>query len=333
MQRVLFPIGLLAILIAFSGVVCAQDLGSFGLPAPFNRTSCDAVSTFEVYSGWFESGSGLRFGIETDTPGPLPIDVVRVDYTLPTRGLWLGAGTNIAIADPVMFFGRGWILAPNQASVDGTIILGIPVRESQESNAISWWYLDALAGLDVLPGTALLAGVRFEQHQNTLQNRSWFSGGTPIAGVEGQTKLDFVNWIPLFGLSATIGDRSSGLTASALYTPVFSAQVEAKMGFTAAAGPTWGPGVVKVKDTVTGGYFFEAMVEYSTSVMGANIGAFARFSSMHGKSNKMRMSWNGAGWPAGLEVPYSGAFDRTGWTIGGSLALDFATGTGLADFL
>jgi hypothetical protein len=334
MKRVWCWIGLVGALLALPGVVCAQGLFSFGSADSCNRLPCDAVSTLEFYAGWLESRRGLEFGIQTDTPGPIPIDVLSVEYSLPTRGVWFGAETTIPISNSVTLFGKGWMLAPQRTSVDGAIILGFPIRESQESNNMSWWYLDALAGYNLLPKTALLAGVRFEQHQNTLKNRTWGAGGASIPGVEGQTELNLVSWIPLFGISTTVGGRTSTVKVSAFYTPVFSSQVDAKMGFTAAApSPTFGPGLVEVKGTASSGYFYEAMLEYSTYVMGANLGAFARLSCTHGQAKNMKMTWNGANWPPGLDVPYSSSFDRTGWTVGGSLSVDFAIGSLAAGLL
>jgi hypothetical protein len=317
----------LAAMTMAQGNAGAQGFG-FGLPSLPSLFGRPASALLEgdikpdLYVGWLESERGLQFGLETDTPGPVPIDVRSYDLNIPTRGVWFGAAFNFPVREKITVVGRGWYLVPSNKTADGQIILGFPVRESQESTDTNWWYIDALAAYSLVPGFSVVGGVRYEHLQNTLKSREW--EGFPPAFVTGESDLDFANWIPLFGLVCSAGAGPSSLSVSALFTPVFWSEVEGRMGFTAPAPLTGGPGVVEVTDTVTKGYFYELMAEYSAEPRSdVRIGAFARLSGIRGETDDLKFTWSGASWPPGTVVPpYSMAFNRMGWTFGGKIDIE-----------
>lgn len=255
-----------------------------------------------IYVGWADSEPrGAHFGAAWIDPD---IDPIAPPTTFRLRGqgyrnsgLWLGAAKTLYPLEYFGFIASGWYLIPaNQVSTDRIGQVDGNFSSLTRSTRTEWWYADGLFAVGPQSGTTLLAGLRYDSFTVRL----------------GDTEQgDFIShaWIPLVGFQFYTCRGANNLLMRLVGFPTVGGDLRYKESGPAIARDLSG-------NYGSGSYFLEIFSEYTRKSGAANIGIFGRWNLIHGQT-ELTESF------LGFTPRSSFGFNRHGWTVGGTLSIDF----------
>lgn len=272
-----------------------------------DRASWITPPVFYVGYGFGGDNRGVTFNAS-------PSVAATAQITLRDRrseGVWLGLAQTAQLSHYLGVQTSGWILIPTGGGGDEEIYnAGVltPTRTWSLSRQWGWLEGDLLVGS--WKGFAAIAGFRWDYHSIRFKDPRTVApaalNASEIADVTSSA------YLPLLGGQYSQSTSGNIVLLRLVFWP-------------------WPFGNLRYSETLQGarlcsdadygsGYFAEVLAEYSRRMgtMG-DLGAFARFSAMHGEVQNVNLSYGGLGRPG-----YSLGFNRIAWTLGGTLTLNFS---------
>jgi len=310
--------------------------GSYGFPSLFggaNGSGCCDPGTFccpAVYFGYNIEQNRTR---RPTTFGSNNTDPVRqlagrnqfnTNVSDPS-GFWLGVSEYCRLADRFGILVSGWYLFPATSDSDEDYDLSADPRLWRSNKSEGW--VDGAVILGSQCGLNLIGGFRWDTFSVQLRNPGPVTTTQPIFRGTAQDQGNLtVNWyIPFLGTQYCCGGPCCGLLVRAIAFP-------------------WVPGNVRYGETGFFGAgtrfegnwnfnrsrFIEVFAEASRNCGFGCIGLFARFNYLDGKGST-NPTVNVIGAAPVVLTNYEFTINRTTWTLGGKVSLDFAL-PGLPNF-
>jgi hypothetical protein len=244
------------------------------------------------YVGWTGDRTGTTYEV-SDNFGSL-----RHRFTL--RGVWLGLAETVSLNDSLDTIFSGWTLvqAKNVPMYEG----GGETPYQWEKTPTDWYFVDGLLAFKSCSGFAPLAGFRYEHFTSHFRQLR-----PAVAPDSGDVKIN--HYIPLVGAQWSYLGTDTNLMVRAVGFPIQFGHIDLSELFDVVPA--------KWNGTYKNGYFLEVFSEYALKLGNAHVGVFGRWNLSHATAN-VRLDEGG-----GISMDF--AFQRTTWTVGGSLCLDFAT--------
>jgi hypothetical protein len=318
-------VGIMALALAPT-FVGAQYSGAFGLsglpsmPSMFGGSGKCGDAASPAIAPAFYVGWGIPQDRNTSislTAQNLGVGNVRsIDIKLPTKGLWLGTAVPVSLGDNLSFVATGWYLFGGETVSDSWqnyVAGGLPVGDANNWTAKpAWWFADGAFAYGS-SGFSLLLGLRYDYYTATLTSPN------NLGLFNGQQEGNFISkaWIPFVGFQSAYADAVQSLKVRMLGIPTI-------LGTSYVALTVAGPSDRFEYDPVeyNSGHFFEVFGEYTRKFFGSSqAGVFLRWNNARGTNS-------GTGkLLAGLSVPdtYNFSLNRSSWTLGGLMTLDFNT--------
>ncbi len=327
-------VGILALALA-PAMVSAQYSGAFGLsglpsmPSMFGGSgSCGQNAGLgiapAVYFGWgVPQDRNTSVSLTAQNNGAL--NVREITIKLPTNGFWLGAALPVSLGDNLSFVATGWYLFPGTPGADSNEDYGLDPRRYNRNNwtpTFNWWFVDgafaytfggpSCGGAAGSSGFSLLLGLRYDYYTVSISDPN--SNNL----FNGQERGDVTSngWIPFVGFQTAYTDTVQSLKVRILGIPTIVGT--GQVGLTVAGGNRFEFNSANY----TGGHFYEIFGEYTRKFFGASqAGVFARW-------NTARAITSGTGDivnNANLQDTYNFSLNRSSWTLGGLVTLDFSS--------
>jgi len=319
MKRVaVLVVGILVIGLA-PALVSAQGLLGAGLPGlpsmgglmGGSGTCGEKVAGFAAptfYIGWGWNDPKTSYGAGAEALGVAGITNLRHKYR--DTGLWLGLTLPITLSDRIGILASGWYLFPNGTSSEEVYNFNALGGRSW-SDKPQWWYVDGLLAFSCGGGGALLAGLRYDSY--TVKYTDPTTVGTALPSlVTDEADVISNGWIPLLGVQYSLNNSTTNLVARFVGIPTLAGDVK--------YNETFGGGLrFDSKANWNGGYFMEFFTEYERKFGGAaGIGVFGRWNCAAGHASLDGTLLSGL-----ANDSYKLGFNRTNWTLGGSINLTF----------
>jgi hypothetical protein len=297
-------------------------MGSYGFPSLFGGTNgsscCDPGGAFccpAVYFGYNVEQNRTRrpvsFGSTNTQPtrgaGENQLTVSAADPS----GFWLGVSEYCRLGDKFGILLAGWYLFPSKNDADEVYDITLDSRLWSSSKSEGW--IDAAVVLGSQCGLNLIGGFRWDAYSIQLRNPTNLNAvaarGTPL----DEANLT-VNWfIPYLGTQYCCGGPCCGLLVRVIGFPwVPGAATYSETGF-AGVGTrfdgSW---------TWNRSHFLEVFAEASKECGFGCLGLFGRFNYIDGKGSTIP-SINGVP----LATSYDFTMNRSSWTLGGRIAVNF----------
>ena len=323
-------VGILALALAPT-FVGAQYSGAFGLsglpsmPSMFGGSSkCgDAASPAiapAFYVGWgIPQDRNTSVSLTAQNLGAA--NVRSVDIKFPTNGLWLGAALPVSLTESsqcggsssLSFVATGWYLFGGDTHSDTWDNYAIPAAQDLNywSAKHNWWFVDGALAYG-WTGFAALVGLRYDNYTASLTSPN------NLGLFAGQEEASFLSsaWIPFIGFQSAYTDAIQSLKIRILGIPTIVGY--SYVGLTAAGGNRFEYN----NPNYTAGHFFEVFGEYTRKFFGSSqAGAFLRWNTARATSSGTGEILNN---PA-LQDTYNFSLNRSSWTVGGLMTLDFST--------
>jgi hypothetical protein len=269
---------------------------------------------FDVYAGW-QGGHKQTISVATDQliPGAL---FRSVEFAIPNRGVWLGGSLSTGSCSDYRLYVQGWYFFPN--NVQGSILLdpgGTPRQiPADVKSHLDWWYVDIFGTRRMSDPFSVVLGVRIDHHDYFTDDSQVLN--IVIPAVSNRMRFDFnvLSTIPYLGFQ---WGPSYGLTLRAVYSPLgwINAKSTLSQNNGIARPLNWLGGEAGLAKKE----FFELFAEYTREVNPSmQMGVFARgtwlSASTHTSISETLV--NGS-------AEYDVAYNRAGWTLGGSATLRF----------
>ncbi len=249
---------------------------------------------------------------ELSTRGIALLGVTELRHSYPNRGVWLGLTLPFDPGSRLGIYASAWSFlrtgnVNSRETYDNADALS---REWQERPY--WTIIEGLAILRCCYGFNILGGFRYDHYDITLKNPV-----NPTIGLSlptDQADLNVRNYIPLIGTQYE--------NRSYLGTILFRA-----VGFPALGGdvkylePFAGLQAIQGTGNYRRGYFFELFMEYTKKFAPGQLGLFARWNEFHAQSTLSVNALAGGGVVGAQNYDFS--FNRSSWTLGGSVNLAF----------
>ncbi|MFH0960468.1 MAG: hypothetical protein V1897_17400 [Pseudomonadota bacterium] len=323
-------VGILALALAPT-FVGAQYSGAFGLsglpsmPSMFGGSGKCGDAASPGIAPAFYVGWGIPQERNTSvslTAQHLGASNVRsVDIKFPTNGLWLGAALPISLTESsqcggsasLSFVATGWYLFGgdgNADSWDDYTIPGLAGYSNDWSAKHNWWFVDGALAYG-WSGFAALVGLRYDNYTASFTSPNNFGLFT---GREGTNFLSSA-WIPFIGFQSAYTDSNQSLKVRMLGIPTIVGYSYVGLTVTGAQRFEYN------NPNYTAGHFFEVFGEYTRKFFGASqAGVFLRWNSARATSSGTGEILNTA-----FQDTYNFSLNRSSWTLGGLVTLDFNT--------
>ena len=312
-------VGILALALAPT-FVGAQYSGAFGLsglpsmPSMFGGSGSGNAASPAIapafYVGWgFRQEGNTRVHL-TAQNATAPISNVSIG--LPTGGLWLGTALPVSFGENLSFVATGWYLFGGDAnahSATGQNVLIAGLRNEWGAKA-NWWFVDGALAYG-WSGFAALVGLRYDNYTVSL------SSPDNTILFTGQQGTDFLSsaWIPFIGFQSAYMDTIQSLKVRILGIPTIVGYSYVGLTVTGAQRFEYN------NQNYSSGHFFEVFGEYTRKFFGSSqAGAFLRYNSARAKS-----TGDGGLLTTASQQSYDFSLDRSSWTVGGLMTLDFNT--------
>jgi hypothetical protein len=324
-------VGILALALA-PAMVSAQYSGAFGLsglpsmPSMFGGSSkcgeraCPAFAP-AVYFGWgVPQDRNTSVSLTAQNNGAFNIGEVTIK--LPTNGFWLGAALPVSLGDNLSFVATGWYLFPGTPSANSNEDFNPTPHFYLGNNwtpKFNWWFVDgafaytfggpSCGGAAGSSGFSLLLGLRYDYYYVSISdpNNNLLFGGQEAGDVTSN------GWIPFVGFQTAYTDTVQSMKVRILGIPTILGN--GQVGLTTINGNRFEFTTANYNQ----GHFFEIFGEYTRKFFGASqAGVFARW-------NTARATTSGTGeiLNANLQDTYNFSLNRSSWTLGGLVTLDF----------
>ena len=272
--------------------------------------------------GWPGGGPTVYVGGSADYSGGTVFDFSAQGIALlgaaefrhgyPNRGAWLGLTLPF---DPGPRFGlclSGWsfLRTGNVHSRETYNNGSFFSREWQEKPY--WTIVEGLAILRCGYGCNIIGGFRYDHYDASFKNpvNPVGVGSAPT----DQADLDVRNYIPLIGTQYEHDSYLGSLLVRAVGFPALGGDVKYLEPF---AGNT----AIQATGSYRRGYFFELFMEYTKKFGPGQLGLFARWNDLHAQSTLSASAFGGGVLLATRNYDFS--FNRTSWTLGGSVSCAF----------
>ncbi len=326
-------VGILALALAPT-FVGAQYSGAFGLsglpsmPSMFGGSGKCGDAASPAIAPAFYVGWGVPQDRNTSvslTAQNLGASNVRsVDIKLPTNGLWLGTALPVSLGDNFSFVATGWYLfgggTSGNSREDHSALVEIRDHDGPVLTPFSyandwsakhnWWFVDGALAYG-WTGFAALVGLRYDNYTASLTSPN------NLGLFTGQQETSFLSsaWIPFIGFQSAYTDAVQSLKVRMLGIPTIVGY--SYVGLTVAGGNRFEYN----NPNYTAGHFFEVFGEYTRRFFGSSqAGAFLRWNSARATS-----SGTGEILTTTNQDSYNFSLNRSSWTLGGLVTLDFST--------
>ncbi|MFC1835788.1 hypothetical protein ACFL2Q_13845 [Thermodesulfobacteriota bacterium] len=310
MQRVVVTIALIA---------CCWGSTVFAQGMPFGPEDCSTVGpySFNAYVGYAEHHTGTVQGFNYSFGKTQFQDTAR----RPLRGLWLGFSGEASFSDAFGAFvsGGGLVYAQSAGWAD---VEPYAWGYSVDSRGEWWGYLDATASysIGILGRTSFLLGFRWDHYNSKT---AIVYPNTPSIDKELDLKMNA--YLPILGAQITQNWWGGRLRIRAIGFPSVPGEMKYDWG---ENDPSAGYRYSEVStQQISRGYFVELFTEYSRRITGhSQVGAFVTFNQLHCKTDMGTYNYFESSRTSGLSQGSDDTglrFQRTSWTIGGSVSLDF----------
>jgi len=312
-------VGILALALA-PALVSAQYSGAFGLsglpsmPSMFGGSSkcgepvCPAFAP-AVYFGWgVPQDRNTSVSLMAQNNGAA--NVREITVKLPTNGFWLGTALPICLGENLSFVATGWYLFPGTPGGNSNEDVGA-VRQYLANNwttQFNWWFVDGAFAYG-WQGFSALLGLRYDYYTVSISdpNNNALFGGQERGDVTSN------GWIPFVGFQSAYTDAVQSMKVRILGIPTIVGT--GQVALTTINGNRF----EFDNSNYTGGHFFEVFGEYTRKFFGASqAGVFARW-------NTARATTSGTGQILNIAAndTYNFSLNRSSWTLGGLITLDF----------
>ncbi len=311
----------LILITTMSTAVGAQSLFGMGFPGAsyidgFWRGAVGCGSR-----GWSPYGSPTVYvggsadyaggtAFDASTQGIALLGASKFQYSYPNRGVWIGLTLPFDPGPRLGLYASAWSFLHTGNVHSREAYNDSPISGREWQVKPYWTILEALAILRCGYGFNILGGFRYDHYDITLSNPINPVGVASLA--TDQADLYVRNYIPLIGTQYEYYSSLGSLVFRAVGFPALGGDVKYLEPF---AGGTALQGTGNYRR----GYFFEAFMEYTKKFGPGQLGVFARWNDLHALSTVSFTSL-----PVGLLTSnYDFSFNRTSWTLGGSVNLAF----------
>ena len=255
----------------------------------------------------YAGGTGFGFS----TLGLALFGVTDAQYSYPNRGVWLGFMLPIDLGPRLVLYASEWsfLRAGNVHSLE-IYDSGFASREWQVTP--DWTIWEGLALLRLGYGFNILGGFRYDHYDASFKNPA-----NPVSVTSlptDQADLDFRSYIPLIGAQYEHDSYLGSLLFRAVGFPALGGDVK-------YLEPFIGVGAFQATGSYRRGYFFELFMEYTKKFGPSQVGLFGRWNELHALSTASVNQLQGGA--VQLTQNYDFSFNRTSWTLGGSVSLAF----------
>jgi hypothetical protein len=258
--------------------------------------------------GSADYAGGTAFDMSTH--GIALLGVSELQHSYPNRGVWLGLTLPFDSGPRFGLYASAWSFLHTGNVNSLELYNGAFSREWRMKPY--WTILEALAILRCGYGFNILGGFRYDHYDITLNNPV-----NPV-GVGSLTTdvadLNVRNFIPLIGTQYENHCYLGSLLFRAVGFPALGGDVQYQEPF---AGAT----ALRGTGNYRRGYFAELFMEYSKKFGAGQLGLFARWNEFHAQST-LSVNSHAGGVVTGTSN-YDFSFNRSSWTLGGSLNLAF----------
>ncbi|MFC1836423.1 hypothetical protein ACFL2Q_17160 [Thermodesulfobacteriota bacterium] len=301
-------------------IVCcwASTVFAQGLPFASGDCSTGGLCSLNAYVGYAEHHMGTVQGFNYTTGNVQFNDTTR----LPLSGLWLGFSGEAQVSDAFgcLLSGGGLVYAQSSGWAD--VEPDVWSAYSVDSRGEWWGYLDATASYSIgfLGRTSFLVGFRWD-HYNSRTAITY--GNQPNNDVEMDFKMNA--YLPILGAQVTRTWWGGLLRIRAIGFPTVLGEMKYDWGENdAPAGYRYSE--VSTQQ-MSRGYFVELFAEYRRRMTGhSQVGAFVTLNQLHGVTDIGSYNFFEVTQTSGLAQGNDDTgitFQRTSWTVGGSVSLDF----------
>jgi len=260
--------------------------------------------------GSADYAAGTAFDLSTQ--GIALLAASELQHSYPNRGVWIGLtlpfdpGPRLGIYLSAWSFLRTGNVNSRETYNDATVI-------SREWQVQPYWtILEALGIFRCCYGFNIIGGFRYDHYDFTLRNPINPVGVTSLTTDEAD--LSIRNYIPLIGTQYENHSYLGSILFRAVGFPALGGDVQYEEPF---AGAT----ALKGTGNYRRGYFMELFMEYTKTFGPGQLGLFARWNEFHAQST---LSVNAlAGGAVVGQESYDFSFNRSSWTLGGSVNLAF----------
>jgi hypothetical protein len=249
---------------------------------------------------------------DASTQGIALLGASELHHSYPNRGVWIGLTLPFDPGPRFGLYASAWSFlrtgnVHSRETYNNTTVLS---REWQMKPY--WTILEALAIFRCGYGCNILGGFRYDHYDITLNNPV-----NPV-GVGSLTTdvadLNVRNFIPLIGTQYENHSYLGSLLFRAVGFPVLGGDVQYQEPF---AGAT----ALRGSGHYRRGYFAELFMEYTKKFGPGQLGLFARWNEFHAQST-LNVNALAGGAVIGTQS-YDFSFNRSSWTLGGSVNLAF----------
>jgi hypothetical protein len=260
--------------------------------------------------GSADYAAGTTFDFSTQ--GINPLNAQEFQHSYGNRGVWIGLtlpfdpGPRLGISASAWSFLRAGSVHSRE-TYDFTTFL------SREWRVEPYWtIIEGLAILRCGYGCNIIAGFRYDHYDISLKNPVNSLGILSLP--TDQADFNVRNYIPLIGTQYEYNSQMGSLLFRAVGFPALGGDLNYQEPF---------GGLIALRATghYRRGYFFELFMEYTKKFGPSQLGLFARWNELHAQSTASVSSLAG-GAIVGTQN-YDFSFNRSSWTLGGSLNLAF----------
>jgi hypothetical protein len=258
----------------------------------------------------YAAGTAFDFSIHQGLINPLGAQEFRHSY--PNRGVWLGLTLPFDPGPRLGVYASAWSFLRTG---------NVHSRETYNNNDVIsrewrvepyWTFIEGLAILRCGYGCNILAGFRYDHYDISLKNPVNPIGVASLA--TDQADLSVRSYIPLIGTQYENQSYLGSILIRAVGFPALGGDLNYQEPF---AGAT----ALRGTGNYRRGYFFELFMEYTKKFGPGQLGLFARWNDLHALSTASVSSLFGGAVLATQNYDFS--FNRTSWTLGGSVKLGF----------
>lgn len=270
-----------------------------------------------LYVGYLANDEGLAFDVSNEGIIADASAQFRVRY--PLSGVLFAASGTIPITKRLDILVNGSWLLPSQGG-DATRISRNANSDSTWSTKNQWWNAGAAATFNIAGPFSAIGGFLVDSFSTNFSNPTNVTGTAVTPDDEADLTVGTV--IPYFGGLLTQGGPAGSLTIGMIGTPIIFGSARYTLSFNQGAATS---NQFDISGGINSGYFFEIFAETSMNIRAMSFGIFGGWNITQATMD-MDFEFNqGFVAPASVTQPYSGAFYRSAWVLGGKFALDFVT--------
>ncbi len=258
--------------------------------------------------GSADYAAGTAFDLSTE--GANVIGIQELQHSYPNRGVWLGLTLPIDPGPRLGLYASAWTFLQT-GDVHSRETYNNEDDVSREWQVKPYWtIIEGLAILRCCYGFNILGGFRYDHYDITLENP--VNRNVPSLPTD-RADLNVRNYIPLIGTQYEHDSYLGSLLFRAVGFPALGGDVQYQEPL---------QGVVALHGTgnYRRGYFFELFMEYTKKFGLGQMGLFARWNELHAQSTLSVTSFG----KTVQTQDYDFSFNRSSWTLGGSVSLAFS---------